>query len=313
MQFVPNLDDIKNVDTNHIYNSDCIDIFKLMSNDYINFICIDPPYSDLENNTVLNNHKIQTKLDIPFLMSEFYRVLKNNSFFAFFGQMPTIVDWHIEALKAGFKFKKEIIWNKVNGYGRSNVQLQTIHENIYIYTKGSCNFYDTTDDYETITYQNIAGGLQGIDSILRKLSYYKGVAEGRDLKNSMGVEPVRKSYDAMYDTSPIPIRKKPVFGDGILNVKTIWSFLPHNKKHRNPEFGQIKHPTVKPIELLDRLIKLCSKESDIVLDCFLGSGTTMLSCLNTKRHIIGSEIYKEYFDIIKSRYQKNINSNKNIF
>ena len=58
------------------------------------------------------------------------------------------------------------------------------------------------------------------------------------------------------------------------------------------------HPTQKSLNLFEELIKKHSNENDIVLDTFLGSGTTALACKNTKRNFKGCEISKEYFDKI---------------
>ncbi len=59
------------------------------------------------------------------------------------------------------------------------------------------------------------------------------------------------------------------------------------------------HPTQKSLALFEELIKKHSNEGDLVMDTFLGSGTTAIACRNTKRRFIGSEISKEYFDKIK--------------
>ena len=61
------------------------------------------------------------------------------------------------------------------------------------------------------------------------------------------------------------------------------------------------HITVKPIKLLEHLIKLFSKENAIVLDPFLGSGSTAVACKNTTRNYIGIEINKEYYEIAHGR------------
>jgi len=58
------------------------------------------------------------------------------------------------------------------------------------------------------------------------------------------------------------------------------------------------HPTQKSLKLFEELIKKHSNENDIVLDTFLGSGTTALACKNTNRHFKGCEISKEYYDKI---------------
>ena len=55
------------------------------------------------------------------------------------------------------------------------------------------------------------------------------------------------------------------------------------------------HPTQKPVELLQRLILDGSDEGDTVLDCFMGSGSTGVACVNTGRKFIGMEIDEGYF------------------
>ena len=56
-----------------------------------------------------------------------------------------------------------------------------------------------------------------------------------------------------------------------------------------------------PIKLLDRIIKIASKEGDIVLDCFGGSGTTAMACINTGRDYILIEKEKDYCEISEKR------------
>ena len=63
------------------------------------------------------------------------------------------------------------------------------------------------------------------------------------------------------------------------------------------------HPTQKPTDLLEYLIKTYSKEGDVVLDNCMGSGTTGIACVNTKRNFIGIELEKKYFDIAKDRIE----------
>jgi site-specific DNA-methyltransferase (adenine-specific) len=59
------------------------------------------------------------------------------------------------------------------------------------------------------------------------------------------------------------------------------------------------HPTQKSLLLFEELIKKHSNENDVVLDTFLGAGTTAIACKNTKRRFKGCEISKEYFDKVK--------------
>lgn len=61
------------------------------------------------------------------------------------------------------------------------------------------------------------------------------------------------------------------------------------------------HPTQKPVELLEYLIKTYTNEGEIVLDNTMGSGSTGVACLNTNRKFIGIEKEENYFEIAKKR------------
>ena len=63
------------------------------------------------------------------------------------------------------------------------------------------------------------------------------------------------------------------------------------------------HPTQKPADIIERIIKTSSNENATVLDCFMGSGTTAIACINTNRNYIGFELDKGYFDIANKRIQ----------
>ena len=69
------------------------------------------------------------------------------------------------------------------------------------------------------------------------------------------------------------------------------------------------HPTQKPIELLEYLIKTYTNEREIVLDNCMGSGSTGVACLNTNRKFIGIELDDKYFEIAKERIKEAQNKN----
>ena len=70
-------------------------------------------------------------------------------------------------------------------------------------------------------------------------------------------------------------------------------------KHEKGSFN--KHKTVKPLSLFKYLIKLTSKKNSVILDPFIGSGTTALAYKELERNFIGVEINKEYIDIAVER------------
>jgi len=63
----------------------------------------------------------------------------------------------------------------------------------------------------------------------------------------------------------------------------------------------VKHPTQKPVDLCEYLIKTYTNEGDTVLDNCMGSGTTAVACINTGRNFIGFELEKNYYDISQER------------
>ena len=64
------------------------------------------------------------------------------------------------------------------------------------------------------------------------------------------------------------------------------------------------HVTPKNTDMLEYLIKTSSNENDIVLDCFMGSGSTGVAALNTNRKFIGIELDEKYFEIAKNRIEE---------
>lgn len=63
----------------------------------------------------------------------------------------------------------------------------------------------------------------------------------------------------------------------------------------------VKHPTAKPVDLFEYLIKTYTNEGDVVLDNCMGSGTTAIACLNTGRNYIGFELDRDYYEKLTER------------
>lgn len=76
-------------------------------------------------------------------------------------------------------------------------------------------------------------------------------------------------------------------------------------KFSNDNHGSL-HPTQKPIELFEWLIKTYTNEGDVVLDNTAGSGTTAIACLNTNRHFIVMEQDQKYYEIMCNRIEKHL-------
>lgn len=79
----------------------------------------------------------------------------------------------------------------------------------------------------------------------------------------------------------------------------------------NNIIGNKKHPTEKPVELMEILIENSTTGGDLVLDLFMGAGSTGVACKNLNRNFIGIEIDEKYFNIAKERIENNELSNNN--
>ena len=82
-------------------------------------------------------------------------------------------------------------------------------------------------------------------------------------------------------------------------MKDVWTMTSPKKDEK--KFG--RHPTQKPLELINRILLATTKEQDYVLDPFAGSGTTGLACKINNRNFIGIEIEKNYVSLSKKRIQ----------
>ena len=92
-------------------------------------------------------------------------------------------------------------------------------------------------------------------------------------------------------------REKGVKIYGSYATKRKYYVTPTNKEDKD-RYG---HPTIKPLDIIQNLIINSSKEGDTILDCFMGSGTTGVACVNTGRKFIGMELDKQYFNIAQDR------------
>ena len=109
--------------------------------------------------------------------------------------------------------------------------------------------------------------------------------------------------DYTFNKIPSNIKKK-TNGLGLKNgceyraLSNVWTdispLVPWSKE-------RVKHPTQKPLQLMDRLVKVFTNENDTVLDFTMGSGTTGVACVQNNRSFIGIELDENYFNIAKER------------
>ena len=242
--------------------------FKLINGDCIEVMkkiedkSIDMILCDLPYGTT----KCKWDIVIPFepLWEQYNRIIKDNGVIALFGSEPFSSQLRISNIK---NYKYDWYWNKVQGTGFSACKKQPLRviETISIFYKKQ-----PTYNPQMITREKI------IDSTNWKQD--KRISENSrftSTDNSLS----RKVYDKKYPINYIEINRA---SNECNNTKRL-------------------HPTQKPVELLEYLIKTYTKEGETVLDNCMGSGSTGVACINTNRKFIGIEKDDKYFEIAYNR------------
>lgn len=161
------------------------------------------------------------------------------------------------------EFKHDWIWNKSNPKGHLNAKKYPLklHEKIHVFSENPPQYFPQMWDSKPMNSVYSRGG-NGKDSVYGKMYSIKSI----ELNST-------KRY-------PVDILK--------------FSDIPGNSKQR-------RHPTQKPVALLEYLIKTYTLENETVLDFTMGSGSTGVACKNLNRNFIGIEKDPAYFKIAKER------------
>ena len=136
-----------------------------------------------------------------------------------------------------------------------------------------------------------------------------GFNQVSDIRMAMTAKSLSTRIIVWEKTNPSPMNGNKIWLSGIelcvFGKKSKATFNLHCKNTvlRYPCGVNKIHPTQKPIALMSYIVNASTKEGDIVLDPFMGSGTTAIACIREKRNFIGFEINKEYYDKACKRIQ----------
>lgn len=130
----------------------------------------------------------------------------------------------------------------------------------------------------------------------KKTPYYHPIKEPKAERTIL-----REKYDYKRDDTEWEYNKLKTLSHKANTLSTLRYPISVRQINNLKSFDRGLHPTPKPLELLEYIIKTYSKEDDTVLDFTMGSGSTGVACLNTNRRFIGIELDKKYFDIAKDR------------
>jgi len=105
-----------------------------------------------------------------------------------------------------------------------------------------------------------------------------------------GVLNSQYEYIIVFDKANAIARQFDTFNSGRGTVSNVWQI------GKNTERSIKNHSAMFPLELPSKIMRLFSNDGDLVLDPFMGAGTTAVACVNEKRHFIGFELNREYFE-----------------
>ena len=200
---------------------------------------------------------------IPFepMWKELNRIIKDNGAIIFTASQPFTSNLIMSNTKM---FKHEWIWEKNRGSNFATLRYAPMkeHESVLVFCK-------TSPKYFPIMQQRKGAGLD------RTKYKYNPTNTGK--REALGnLEMTHANHN----------------GNNELRY-------PSSIQKFNTEVG--KHPTQKPVTLMEYLVKTYTQENDTVLDFTMGSGTTGVACKNLNRNFIGIELDKDYFEIATAR------------
>ena len=323
-----------------LYNGDCLEKLKLLEDKSVNLVLIDPPYNikKAKWDTWKTVEEYVNFMGQVFL--ELQRVLKDNgSFYFFHNDFLQIVELQNYINKnTNFVFKQLLIWDKFNGskwnqlnaivYSDGNrnypkqaeyclyytfqdeTGLKVVDNNLELYKPIRDYFRDerkkTNLSYKELNeLMGVASNGGGMASNILT-SYKKGwtfpTKEKYELLQTTGIcqkpyEELRQEYEELRQEYE-ELRQEYEELRYTFNNQGLPSVLQHEPVKQNG------HITPKPTDILEKIIKTSSNEGDIVLDCFMGSGSTGVACMNVNRRYIGIELDKNYFNIAKQRIEE---------
>lgn len=204
----------------------------------------------------------------------------------------------IELQKAGWWLRGEVVWHKPNPMPESVIDRPTkSHEMIYLLTKSSKYYYDAEAIYEPAAYDG------RMDTFFKGGVKYKGFQEQTMLSRGHERWPKKIKYQQKNDSYGL---NSQAFGsmhakDGIpaRNKRSVWAI--------NTENFAGAHFATFPAEIPRLCIAAGSKKGDVVLDPFMGSGTTGDVALRMGRKFIGVDISEKYVGEISRPRLENVN------
>ena len=306
---------------NKIIHGDCIEVMKTLEPNSIDLIIADPQYNIKKARWDRIPNYIAWMGDV---FKAFERVLKKNgSLYFFHNHMPTVSKLMVAMEEeTSFIFKQFIVWNK-----RFKTSKNFGYLTGYVVVNGLRNYKKMAEYILFYTFQDEAGlttVMLDVNNFSTLRRYFMDYQKALGLTKKQILETIGQSADHCFRWGSsqwdIPTRETyekinrlPV-NNGFLRREyedlrreyedLRYTFNNQKSHHSVWEYDFVSkngHETPKPIDLIKNIILHSSNEGDIILDPFLGSGTTAIAAIETNRRFIGIERDPEYVELAKKR------------
>ena len=285
---------------NTIIHNNWVNVLAKMQDKSVDAVITDPPYLYLD-------HKLDAEFDEELFWKEVVRVTKDDAFIVFSGRGDSFYKWNRILFDLGTKFKEEIIWYKTTISSPVHV-LKRNHETIAVRQKGNKTLNKVKINYvnNCLLDENerkIIDFIKTINADFKKhrdefLKYLDtGIIEYNGAVKKQGITASNSVKDCIGGIQNFA---------GLMNGVSLRSVV---LCQRDNTLEAI-HPTQKPVELWEILIKLCTNENDLILDPFSGSGTTAVASWNLNRKFICIEKDDEYYGKSIRRFDEHTRQGK---
>jgi DNA modification methylase len=285
---------------NTIVNGDAISIMKKLPDKSISLTIADPPYFK----TINEKWDFKWRTEEDYLewtekwIKELSRIAKTNSSFWLFGYVKLLSKILPIAEKYGFVFRQQIVVEKgmrsISGRKTSTYKMfPTTTESIFFFVK---NNQPNIKKFLKERQKEVGLTAKEINEKLHVKSNGGGVWSLYTGENILAQIPTREMWERLQDVLKFKMDYSEVnfTFNTQMGFSDVWTDIDFYKEDRN-------HPTQKPLKLMERLVIASSNEGDLVLDPFLGSGTTAIASKKLNRKFIGIEIDKKYCKLAEKR------------
>ncbi len=321
--------------TNKVLCGDSSKILKKIPDNHVNLIYLDPPFfaerifeakgkhGKINSFSDIWDRNLDSYLDSMIeVLQECHRILNDT------GSLYLHCDWHaVHYLKVELdkifgrkNFQNEIIWRRHNVHNNSRHGTKSfgrVHDSILFYSKSKKYTWNPiyqpySEKYVKKTYRHVEpetgrlyalGDLSGPGGRSKSNPRYKFMGFTKYWRYCESSMKRLQKENRISQSKPgnVPLLKRYLDEMPGIILQDVWDDVQSVQVSKKEHVG---YPTQKPERLLERIIQISSNENDLVLDAFLGSGTTAIAAKNLGRNFIGIDSNKQACKIAKMRIKK---------